>query len=522
MAENVCEVLIVGAGPTGLTLGCDLKRRGIPVRVIERSIGPTQSSRAVCMQARTLEMLDGLGVLEELLPQGRRLKGVNCFSNQQRIYRFGLNTEPTPEVPYPYLLLLEQHVTEAVLRRRLAALGCQVEFGVELERLSTQPDQVQCWLRTDSDEEHLRCSYVIGCDGAHSSVRRLSEIGLTSFNTDTLYRAADLDLESDLEEDEIYRFVEELRETVVMPLSGHKRYRVNTWERSNASTSKEFGYGALGQPPTLEEIEQTLERLLPGPFKVSNPQCLVTYHTGFGVAHAYRKDRVFLCGDAAHILPQSTAQGMNMGIQDALNLGWRLALVCQGDAPEEVLAKYEAERRPVAFGPLVRVTRDSSLARKASQFDNRQALDAWSQIDLNYRHCSLQPCTLPETGTWAGDRAPDGLLKRGDEIVDLYDVLTQDKHHLLIFCDGQDPELDRIEALVEELYSPLIDRHRVGLAEGVDTDVDRRLHSVYSACHGDLILIRPDGYIEIRFHKHMADDFLAYLSHHFIPRVPAT
>lgn len=520
MSESITEVLIVGAGPTGLMLACDLQRRGVKLRIIDRAEAPSQDSRAVGVQARTLELFDDLGILEDFLGQGILVKAIRSYTGGKLEHRFELNTEPTPEVPFPYLLLAEQHVTESVLTKHLRENGIRVERGLTLKHLQGEPEEVRCCLEGPEGEEFVRANYLVGCDGAHSSVRRLSGIQVEGSNSDVAYRLADVEVKWDLPHDEVFRASTDDFELVAMPLKGKSRYRINLWEQSTTPhATEELDFGTLEAAPTLEFMQAKMSQVAPGEVELLNPRSLMSYRTGYGVADQYQKARVFLAGDSAHLIPQSAAQGMNMGLQDAINLGWKLALVLKEHSPPELLESYQAERRQIALDILARLAEDPSMTRRAGHLGSRTALDQWSQLSLNYRACATHLIELPESTVTAGDRAPDGLLAADGQITDLHEAMTGLHHHMLAFFDQEDPEFEEFLESLESLYTRLIQVHRIGLSARAASDLDSRLHRAYSATHGDLVLVRPDGYLALRADQHRKAELFAALCVMVVPRV---
>jgi 2-polyprenyl-6-methoxyphenol hydroxylase-like FAD-dependent oxidoreductase len=522
MSESTTEVLIVGAGPTGLMLACDLQRRKVPFRIVDRSETPSQQSRALGLQALSLEVFDDLGFVEQFLESGVVIKAVSCYEAGMLGSRFELETEPGQEAPYPYLVIVEQHVTEAILSNHLRRQGAVVERGVELKQLEYQPDQVRSKLRCPTgEEEYVRSSFVVGCDGAHSCVRRLSNIGFQGDNSHLLYHLADLEIAWELPDKEILRLSDGQGEVVAIPLHGERRYRLNLWEPAPVSgkPTRELSFGALEAPLDLAAWQETLQRLAPGQVTLSNPRSLMSYRSGYGLAEAYRQGRIFLAGDSSHMIPQSAAQGMNMGIQDAYNLGWKLGLVIRGDAPIELLETYQTERRPVAQLALAPTICDPSLAGKATHLESREALDKWSQLGLDYRQSSLSLRTVHDgQKIGAGHRAPDGELALEGHSVFLYDLLDGRHHHLLVFSDGDDPGLEKFVRGVKAERYPALRIHLVGIGSDAMLDRDSLLHRAYAAGHGHLILIRPDRFIAVRATLAESEHLLGYLAEHFIPQ----
>jgi 2-polyprenyl-6-methoxyphenol hydroxylase-like FAD-dependent oxidoreductase len=521
MSQPTTEVLIVGAGPTGLMLACDLHRRHVPFRIIDRAERPSNHSRAVNIQARTLEAFDDLGVVEYCFERGLLTKAVRTYRDGRLEDSYPLNPEPSNEIPYPYLLILEQHVTEQILSEYLLSHGVPVERGVELRRLTADPDQVKSLLQTPDGEVHLRSSYVVGCDGANSTVRSLAGIKMDEVKASVVYRLADVEIQWDIPHQEIIRFPHENFEFLAIPLPGKKRYRLSLWESLPEGTSSEqSGYGALDKPPTVEEMEKRLFELAPGPVKLLSSRPPMSYRTGLGMASTVLRGRVLLAGDSAHLTPQCTSQGMNLGLHDAYNLGWKLGLVIKGDAPQELLESYKVEREQVAREILELAKSEPSLLGRATHFESRAALDQWSQLGLHYRASPLS-LESPSHLIQAGDRAPDGELAIDGNLSHLYDLMDGLSHHLVAFSDGDDPDLETFLTEVEKLYAPMVRTHRVGLGFKASTDVSRRLHRAFGANHGDMVLVRPDRFVGARGSLAEGQAILSHLAGYLIPRAYA-
>ena len=521
MSQPTTEVLIVGAGPTGLMLACNLLRRDVPFRIIDRAESPSTSSRAVNIQARTLEALDELGVLEDFFSNGRTIEAVQNYSGRKPTERFEVNSKPVPEIPYPYLLVLEQHVTEQILARYLSTRNVYVERGVELRSLTNDPDQVKALLAGPDGEIHLRCAYVVGCDGANSTVRRLARIEMESVQTSVAFRLADVEVDWELPIDEVLRFVEEESELLAIPLPGVNRYRLSHWETlSDNWTEKDTTPGNPDDAPSSEYVEKLLEALVPGKAELIELRSSVSYRTGLGMASTLFHERVLLAGDSGHLTPQCSSQGMNLGLQDAYNLGWKLGLVVKGDAPRELLESYKSEREECARGVLRTTSFQPSRLGRANQFANREALDSWSQLGLHYRS---SPLSLTSTShrVRAGDRAPDGELAIGGRVTSLYATLDGLNHHLLAFSDQESAELEAFLKKVEELYSPMVCIHRIGLGPNSDMDLNRRLHRAFTAEHGDMVLVRPDRFIGANVNFRERQALLGHLAGYLIPRALA-
>ncbi|GAA0268335.1 FAD-dependent oxidoreductase [Cryptosporangium japonicum] len=470
-------VLIVGAGPTGLTLACVLARRGVPVRLIEAAPGPQGGSRGKGLQPRSLEVFEDLGVIDRVLTAGRAAMPMHSIGPDGRVTRGGevpAFLRDRPDIPYPASLITPEWRTEEALRLRLAELGGTVEFGTALVGFTQSGDGVTARLVTDGVAETVTARWLVGCDGGHSVVRKQAGVA----------------------------FVGETREDVRMIVAdcrvdGLDRQAWRTWRHEEGVVSlcplpstDLFQYGAgvaPGQHPELTRsaLQATLERRTGRTdIRLHEPRWSSLWRANVRLADRYREGRVFLAGDAAHVHSPAGGQGMNTGIQDAYNLGWKLAAVAQG-APPALLDTYESERRPVAAHVLA--LSDARLRQMLEDNDVPVRRDASTlQLDVGYRGSALAADDRDDTAALrAGDRAPDatGLLTVGGERR-LFALIGGGVFTLL--GHRSTPGWPGLRVL------RVVDR-----PTGVDELADTRGHlaEAYGAGPDTLVLIRPDGYV---------------------------
>ena len=435
-------VLIVGAGPTGLTLAIELARRSIDFRLIEAATGPSAGSRGKGIQPRTLEIFDDLGVVKPILDSGTPYPHLRVHLGpfSLRFGPMGGQRQATESAPYPNLWLVPQNRTEAILRERLAELGGKVEFGTAFESLSEDEDGVRVRLATG---ESLTARYLIGCDGGHSAVRKA--MGL-SLNGKAL--SEQVLLVGDVE-------VEELDHTVwhVWPLA-----------RGGPVALCPLPEQSLFQMTVPRASAEGMERVLQ---KVSNSRAVrigwnSTYRPASRMVDRYRAGRVFLAGDAAHVHPPTGGQGLNTGVQDAYNLGWKLAHVLHG-GPEELLDTYQEERLPVAAGVL-------GLSSRLYKTHSLKRGDATNQLALHYRVSSLSSGT-PLGRLHPGDRMPNVRLADGANLFDQMrgvhatEVETQEGVRILVRPDGYVSSIGRRPT---EKYAGQFTRRVQWAADGSD------------------------------------------------------
>ncbi|WP_411090970.1 rifampin monooxygenase [Streptomyces sp. 049-1] len=326
------DVLVVGAGPTGMMLAGELRLHGVQVRVLDKETEPTRVVRSLGLHVRSIEVMDQRGLLERFLEHGKRYPAGGFFAGIGKPAPVELDTT------HPYVLGIPQPVTDRLLTERAVELGAEVERGRELTGLSQDDEGVTAELAGGT---RLRARYLVGCDGGRSTVRKLLGVGFPGepSRTDTLIG----EMRVGAEPEEVAAVVAEVRET-----------------------QKRFGAGPLGDgfyrvgvpaadvaedrsvPPTLDEFRRQLKACAGTDFGVHAPRWLSRFGDATRLAERYRTGRVLLAGDAAHIHPPVGGQGLNLGIQDAFNLGWKLAAEVNGWAPDGLLDSYHVERHPVA------------------------------------------------------------------------------------------------------------------------------------------------------------------------------
>lgn len=332
------DVLIVGAGPTGLMLACWLARLGIHPLVIDKKEGLTRESRALAVQARTLETYDLLGIVERALPQGVQVAAVNVLLKQHRVGRIKLGEIGSGLSPYPYLFVMGQDKTEHLLLEHYLEQGGQVRWDTSLAGLKQDDQGVSAELHSASGHaETVRVQYVCGCDGASSAVRQALGIDFPGGTYTQRFFVADVQGSFHKIKDELSFWLGEQRFLGFFPMLGQDHYRIVGIVPPNLVDRHDL---------TFEDIRPEIERS--SDMRVTETFWLSTYDVHHRVANAFRRGRVFLLGDAGHIHSPAGGQGMNTGLMDATNLGWKLAAVVKGEADERLLASYEPERMPFA------------------------------------------------------------------------------------------------------------------------------------------------------------------------------
>ncbi|WP_250509362.1 FAD-dependent monooxygenase [Caballeronia sp. GACF4] len=525
---DVAPVLIVGAGPTGLAAAMSLSRAHIPVRLIDRAHERSPYSRAIGIQARTLELLEQHRVVEPFLELGHRSRVANLYSNGQRLAR--LDFDPL-QTRYPYLLFLDQSETERLLAGHLESQGVTIERGVELVDFNQGAAGVQATLRhANGRDEILRPSYMIAADGAHSFVRHRLEIGFDGKTFDQTFLLADLQADSDWPDDELHIFASGEGLAALFPMSDG-RARLIADLPAPVDDKEKAG-------PTIEECRAIVERRVHHRVTLSDLTWSAYFHVNSRMVDRLRVERIFLAGDAAHVHSPAGAQGMNTGIQEAFNLGWKLARMLAGGAPERLLDSYHAERHPIErdvlrqsnmllqmagaeHGPM-KLMRDHVMPMLAAIGPLRDAMRRTvSELSINYRKSPLTLERLLDGGPRAGERAPDarvhvvdGPLGRLPGVGCLYDLHDPGCFSLFLLLNPsgeddialapatitvahamRDPDLDGLVRSIEALMPNAVRVWRITDTQGEGAT---SLTDNYGRTRPAFYLVRPDGYIAAR------------------------
>ncbi|MFG2053111.1 FAD-dependent monooxygenase [Micromonospora sp. NPDC048930] len=524
------EVLVVGAGPTGLALAGQLAAFGVRVRLIDRAADRVHESRALGIQPRTLEVLAGSGVTGEMVAAGNPALRL-CLHARGRARSLRLFDLGLPDTAYPYLLLLSQAETERILGEHLAAGGLGVERGVTLIGLDRADDRAVATLRhADGREESVPARYVVGCDGAHSTVRRLTGIEFEGAAYPQTFVLADLEADG-VEGGSAHVFLSGQGMLLFFPLGHPASWRLLAMRPPADRTPPDA-------PVSLAEVQALADAYTGATVRLHRPVWMTNFRLHHRAATRYRRGPVFLAGDAAHIHSPAGGQGMNTGIQDAVNLGWKLAHVLHGHTDPDLLDTYETERAPVgrmvlrftdrAFtvatstNPLVRFARTRIAPAVlpfvlAPRFVRSAAFRTVAQLAIAYPHSplSVQGPDAPRRGPRAGDRLPDVPLQSGGDGPTLHRLTAAPGWHLLLCGPPGDwptaatAALDRYPVTVHRLADPgsssEVSRaavpalRRLGLARGASGQY----------------LIRPDGHVGYRAGGTDLRGLLGYLGRWF-------
>lgn len=530
MAEFDTEVLVVGAGPVGLMMAAELHRHDVACRIIECSPEVSLKCRALHVQARTLELLEHLGLVEAAMELGVRVRAENIWKDGNLLQRIPLDWDPLPGIPFPMMLNLEQNKLEALLSDHLTRLGGRVERGVALKGVSQVPESVTATVGTPNSVDHIRCRYLVGCDGSTSLVRKEMGLPFEGYPYPDTYIMADVEVEGWLAPEESHRFIRGEEVLLATPIRGNHRFRIVMRDNGPSQISpSEYGFIDEGHPAALQDIQRALDRVARPGLHLINNRKSSHYRVSRRLASRFRKGRIFLAGDAAHLFPDAGGQGMNTGLQDAWALAWRLASDLRGFGTWTLLGSYEVERRHVAAEVADRTERAFRTRTELLDLEVEESpqlwMQNWAQLETNYRglpgfeeHGSRPGKVALE----AGDRAPDGDLEiPGKDSLRVFDLLKGTSSHAFFFFQGLElpDELARLAACLKQHRSHQVRCHFIRETcspspEGLSPlycDPGGALATRYGAREDSVILVRPDGYVGFRADAMHADRLLGWL-----------
>ncbi|MEJ0104165.1 MAG: FAD-dependent monooxygenase [Bacteroidota bacterium] len=512
------SVLIIGAGPVGLVMAAELARHGITSRIIDRLTAPSPFCRALGITPRTLEVWEDMGISREAIDAGIWLDRLHVEVEGFAPQDFN---DDLSDIPFA-TLCLPQNETERILTAHLLRFGITVERGVSLEMLTQDAEGVTVTLDHNNEKkEEAAFRYVIGCDGAHSKVRKLAGIDFEGESFPFEFMLADVRIDWDLPKGKSFQAIRPVQDSapdffVAVPLPQPNRYRVSMLaapelKKDTAETGTEHGIQSERPAPALDHFQAIANRLVTQPARLSDIKWSSIFRISTRLATRYREGHVFIAGDAAHIHPPTGGQGMNTGIQDAYNLAWKMALVLKDAAPESLLDSYNAERREVGMN-IIENTLKASLNKDANGFRSGRLSD--TQILLSYRNSewvSHEEIQITGANTLqAGDRAPDctGLRRKGVGFpFRLFDILQGTQHVLIIdVSHNEEQAIEELSAwaLHTDLPASFIRIVAIGQLSTINIagigisyiyDPEGTFAGVYGSTSGAAWLVRPDGYI---------------------------
>lgn len=504
------DVLIVGAGPTGLALATQLARYNVDFVLIDKKEATTPYSKAIGVQARTLEIYDQIGLADELVSRGWIANKVRLVENGQVRGQIDLNEFGKGMSSFPFLLIVEQGKHESMLYDHLRSNGRDVTWNTELVKFWQSGEGVVADVKNLSGEySAIEANYLVGCDGAHSLVRHTLGIDFGGSTFERIFYVADVEIDWEFEHDALHVNLGENTLTAFFPMIGDKRWRlVGTFPEGEKADEGNISF---------DEIEQQVTADTKLKFDITSLNWFSSYKVHSRHVSKFSEGRCFLAGDSAHIHTPAGAQGMNTGIQDGYNLAWKLASVLKNSADAKLLDTYNEERLPNAHRLLKTTDRMFALAASeepvttffrlhifphianfALNIDavKRFIFPLISQIGINYRGSSL---SLGEGfKIKAGDRMPYFEI----DSKSIYEDLTAPVFHLVIFHDGKSA-IRPVPELTKE-WTNKIDTHTYSLFPHIS--------EMFGTSESFYIILRPDNYIGLISNDFSSDAVMSYLN----------
>lgn len=533
MADKFLDVLIVGAGPVGLFCANELSRQGLNCRLVDKKTTLSDKSKALALHIRTLDLIKDCGFLDEILLEGHQVDGIMFKSNGKELIHATFNAL---KVDRPYVIDLPQSKTEHILFQNLIKKGIQVEWETELTAVQQEHDFNLATLKhSDGRDEEVKASWIIACDGSHSTLRKLVKAEFVGSSYKQTWWLADVRIDWALPENKILLYVSEKGPAACFPM-GDKRYRL-------VMTAPEK---IMHQEPTMENIEQTFKARCSDNVLLSDPHWI----SQFGIDHKqiqnYRYGRIFFAGDSAHVHSPMGGQGMNTGLQDIYNLAWKLALVHKGLAKESLLDSYHKERHPIAAEVLKKtgimthmmmmshsllITIRNFILQTAMSFHSlkKYMLYDIAELSISYAKSPIVKILGKKTQFKVGEFLTNFTYVeiKNKETKELQDMTQGINHHLLLFAGLNNKNvfyLAELAAAINKQLRGLIQTHIIlphseiiPLTEDIPLLVDenQKMHQHFKINQPTAVLIRPDKYIGLTQSPVNKEELLTYLQNSY-------
>jgi len=499
------SVLIVGAGPSGLMMAAQLLRNGIQPVIIDNKKGPTDQSKALAVQARSLEIYRQLGVVDTLLNGGKKATGIFLTQEGKRVAKLSLQNIGEPKTLFPFVLMYQQSKNERLLLDYLTQNCCPVYWDTSLISFEQKQDKIEVLLNNENEQTYLTCDWLIGADGAHSIVRKELFIDFKGDTYANEFYLADVTL-ANLNDDKLHLYLSQPGFAAFFPMPEDNRYRIVGSLNPELLAKKDL---------TIDDVKSHLNNVAKSNINIAETHWFTTYRLHHRMAENFRSDRVFLIGDAAHIHSPVGGQGMNTGLQDAYNLAWKLAGVINNQLNKSVLSTYADERMPVAKDLLKTTDRAFTFITSHGFFNGiikkwvlpfaiqrlwgseklrRAFFDRISQTGISYNESKINLHLSQGTKIIAGDRLP--YLKVYDEKkqteTDLHEWCNKPGFTLIALGKQNEDELFRLAKWITKHYPNTLNFFYLP-----PTQKNRHIFDAFEtgANQQKTLIIRPDMYI---------------------------
>jgi 2-polyprenyl-6-methoxyphenol hydroxylase-like FAD-dependent oxidoreductase len=513
--ESETEVLISGAGPTGLMLALLLAHKGVKFRIFDLSATRAKESRALGLWPKSMELFDTLGIVDKFLASGRKVSGVSAYLKGRNMANISFADLGRDDTPYSFLFILAQSASEEIFEKALKEAGVEVERETTLESFNVENPLINAQLKhADGRIESVTSRFLVGCDGARSQVRKFLNLSFKGGTYDAEFELADAHVKWDLPQDRVQLFLNDKGLGMFFPMKGGEVSRVITLNQNKRGLEDVKEHITTQEPLTLDEIEANFRKAVGHDLKIENPEWLTRYRVHHRSVERMQVGPVFLAGDAAHIHSPAGGQGMNTGLQDAGNLAWKLSAVLKGEASGDLLDTYNSERWPVgqkilhfsdrifsvaiSFGPALSAFRDFAFLLMAKailsrDFGKRILFGFASQLNIHYHPNSAVTNSLNKQRNGraiAGRRAPDAPLNNGKTLFDL-----MRGYKFTLFVMSKMPVAKPEQTQFENHWRAMKRLGSEADIHWIDEEMSPLAIQRYEVDDLLISLIRPDGYI---------------------------